>query len=132
MDRREELRKKLRQKINEKKQKQPTRQEIQRIKKDINREYRQVTQDERVTSEMIDLFSQAMKDFPNLNMPNPKIVLDNDAKYKEEYGKYVLNIMQKAREENWNVDIVKSMLNNSYTKYMTHMLNLPELPTFIQ
>lgn len=132
MDRREELRKKLRQKINEKKQKQPTRQEIHKIKKDINREYREVKQDERVTLEMIDLFGQAMKDFPNLNMPNPKVVLDNDMKYKEEYGKYVLNIMQKAREENWNVDLVKSMLNNSYTKYMTHMLNLPGLPTFVQ
>lgn len=130
-DKREELRRKLREKINEKKQKQPSRQEIERMKKDINKEFREVTQDSRVKEEMIALYTDAMREFPKSNMPNPKIVLDNESKYRDEYGKYVLNIMQKAKAESWDINVVKSMLNNSYTKYMTHMLNLPTLPSFV-
>lgn len=132
MDRREELRRKLRQKINDKRQKQPSRQEIQRIKKEINKEYRDVIQDERVTNVMVDLYGDAIRQFPKSNIPNPKVVLDNQEQYKKEYGKYVLNIVQQAKENNLDIEVVKSMLNNSYTRYMTHTLGLPPLPSFIQ
>lgn len=128
---REELRRKLRQKINEKRQKQPSRQEIHRMKKDINKEFKEVMSDPRVTEEMLNLYTDAMREFPKSNMPNPKTVLDDPDKYKQEYGKYVLNIMEQAKKESWGLDVVKSMLSNSYTKYMTHVLELPKIPSFM-
>lgn len=132
MDRREELRQKLRSKINEKRQKQPSKQEIQRIKKDIAKEYNEVMKDDRIKPEMISLYTDAMRAFPKANMPNPKVILDDAEHYKKEYGKYVLNIMTQAKTNGWGVEKIKDMLNNTYTRYMTNVLDLPSLPSFVK
>lgn len=134
MKHREELRQKLRAKINEKSHAHsvPSAREARQIKKEVNKEYNDMKNDPRVTPEMLELYGQALFEYPKSNIPNPKTVLDNPDKYRREYGSFVLNIINQAKEKGWATELVKSMLNNGYTRYITHVLNLPALPSFIQ
>jgi hypothetical protein len=134
MNRREELRKKLHAKIYEKKHGYSgmTQRQAHQIKKDVDKEYNDMKNDARITSEMLTLYTQALVEHPKNNIPNPKTVLDDPVKYKKEYGLFVLNIINQAKEKDWGTELVKSMLNNAYTRYITHTLELPSLPSFIQ
>lgn len=131
MDKREVLRQKLRQKIKEKRINQPTLKEKNKIKKEFKKEYNELTNDPRITQEMLLDYTQALLKFPNINIGTPKMILDDQEKYKKEYSNYVLTIIEKAKENKWNINTIKSMMNNEYTKYLTKILNLPEIPSFL-
>lgn len=134
MDRREVLRQKLRQKIKDKRaqSQQPSLKETNKAKKEYKREVQELDADPRVTPDMISLYREALLAFPESNLSNPKQILDDPSKYKKEYGNYVLEIMKKAKTKGWGVNAIRPLLVNSYTKYMTHMLGLEEVPAFLK
>jgi hypothetical protein len=134
MDRREVLRQKLRQKIKDKRTQSqlPSLKETNKAKKEYKREVQELDADPRITPDMVSLYREALMAFPDNNLSNPKQILDDPSKHKKEYGNYVLAIMKKAKEKSWGVNAIRSLLVNSYTKYMTHMLGLDEVPAFLR
>jgi hypothetical protein len=126
---RELLRQKLREKINNKKsnRNQPNLKQLKKTKE----EYNNLLKDQRVTPEMLNLYTNAFRKYTNNKIPKPNEILDNCEKYKDEYGKYILNIIKNAKEEKLGIAEIKLLLNNEYSEYLTHMLGIPKLPDFL-
>lgn len=126
---RELLRQKLREKINNKKsnRNQPNLKQLKKTKE----EYNNLLKDQRVTPEMLNLYTNAFSKYTNNKIPKPNEILDNCKKYKDEYSKYVLNIIKNAKEEKLGITEIKLLLNNEYSEYLTHMLGIPKIPDFL-
>ena len=127
---RELLKKKLHDKMKQKRisRNTPNAKQIKKIKQD----YTDLLKDKRLTSTMLELYKNALFKYPNNNISKPNEILDNPDKYKKEYGKYVLEIIKKAKEKNLNISAIKSLFDNEYTDYITHILNIPKLPDFLK
>ena len=127
---RELLKKKLHDKMKQKRisRNTPNAKQIKKIKQD----YTDLLKDKRLTSTMLELYKNALFKYPNNNISKPNEILDDPEKYKKEYGKYVLEIIKKAKEKNLNISAIKSLFDNEYTDYITHILNIPKLPDFLK
>ena len=127
---RELLKKKLHDKMKQKKisRTTPNAKQIKKIKEDVG----DMLKDKRLTTTMLELYKNALFKYPNNNISKPNEILDNPNKYKKEYGKYVLEIIKKAKEKNLNISAIKSLFDNEYTEYITHVLNIPKLPDFLK
>lgn len=124
----------LKQKLHDKmKQKQITRirPNSKQIKK-MKEEYSDILKDKRLTPIMLELYKNALFKYPNNNIPKPNEILDNPEKYKKEYGEYVLEIINKSKENKLDISAIKSLFDNEYTEYLTHILNIPKLPNFLK
>jgi len=106
----------------------PNAKQIKKMKEDIS----DLLKDKRLTSTMLELYKNALFKYPNNNISKPNEILDNPDKYKKEYGKYVFEIIKKAKEKNLNISAIKSLFDNEYTEYITHVLNIPKLPDFLK
>jgi hypothetical protein len=124
----------LKQKLHDKmKQKQITRtrpnaKQIKKMKEDCG----DILKDRRLTATMLELYKNALFKYPNNNIPKPNEILDNPEKYKKEYGKYVLEIINKSKENILDKPAIKALFDNEYTEYLTHVLNIPKLPNFLK
>ena len=127
---RELLKKKLHDKMKQKRisRNTPNAKQIKKIKQD----YTDLLKDKRLTSTMLELYKNALFKYPNNNISKPNEILDDPEKYKKEYGKYVLEIIKKAIEKNLYISAIKSLFDNEYTEYITHILNIPKLPDFLK
>jgi hypothetical protein len=127
---REILRQKLHEKMNQKKmiRMKPNAKQIKKMKED----YSDLLKDNRLTPHMLELYRNALFKYPNNNIPKPNEILDDPDKYKKEYGKYVLEIINKAQEKQLGVSAIKLLFNNEYTEYLSHILNIPKLPDFLK
>jgi len=127
---RELLKQKLHDKMKQKKFSRniPNAKQIKKIKEDAC----DILNDKRLTSNMLELYKNALLKYPNNNISKPNEILDNPDKYKKEYGKYVLEIIKKAKEENLNIPAIKLLFDNEYTEYITHLLKIPKLPDFLK
>jgi hypothetical protein len=108
-----------------------TRPNAKQIKK-MKEEYSDILNDKRLTATMLDLYKNALLKYPKNNIPKPNEILDNPEKYKKEYGKYVLEIIKKAKENKLDIVAIKALFDNEYTEYLTHILNIPKLPDFLK
>jgi hypothetical protein len=124
------LKQKLHDKMKQKKlsRNTPNAKQIKKIKEDVN----DILKDKRLTTTMLELYKNALLKYPNNNISKPNEILDNPEKYKKEYGKYVFEIIKKAKEKNLNISDIKSLLDNEYTEYITHILQIPKLPDFLK
>jgi protoporphyrinogen oxidase len=120
---RELLKKKLHDKMKQKRLSRttPNTKQIKKMKEDIN----DLLKDKRLTCTMLELYKNALLKYPNNNISKPNEILDNPDKYKKEYGKYVFEIIKKAKEKNLNISAIKSLFDNEYTEYITNVLNIP-------
>jgi hypothetical protein len=127
---RELLKKKLHDKMKQKRLSRttPNTKQIKKMKEDIN----DLLKDKRLTCTMLELYKNALLKYPNNNISKPNEILDNPDKYKKEYGKYVFEIIKKAKEKNLNISAIKSLFDNEYTEYITNVLNIPKLPDFLK
>lgn len=127
---RELLKQKLHDKMKQKKtlRNTPNAKEIKKMKENVN----DLLKDKRLTNKMLEYYKNALLKYPNNNISKPNEILDNPEKYKKEYGKYVLEIIKKAKEKNLNISAIKSLLDNEYTEYITHVLEIPKLPDFLK
>jgi len=127
---RELLKKKLHDKMKQKKtlRNTPNAKEIKKMKENVS----DLLKDKRLTNKMLEFYKNALLKYPNNNISKPNEILDNPEKYKKEYGKYVLEIIKKAKEKNLNISAIKSLLDNEYTEYITHVLEIPKLPDFLK
>ena len=127
---RELLKKKLHDKMKQKKSSRntPNAKQIKKMKESFS----DLLKDKRLTNTMLEFYKNALLKYPNNNISKPNEILDNPDKYKKEYGKYVLEIIKKAKEENLNVPAIKLLFDNEYTEYITHLLKIPKLPDFLK
>ena len=127
---RELLKKKLHDKMKQKKtlRNTPNAKEIKKMKENVS----DLLKDKRLTNTMLEFYKNALLKYPNNNISKPNEILDNPEKYKKEYGKYVFEIIKKAKEKNLNISAIKSLLDNEYTDYITHILQIPKLPDFLK
>lgn len=132
MDPREVLRQKLQQKIKAKRCNIPSPKDINKLKKEYKKEVNGLKNDSRITEDMLSKYRSAITDFPDTKIGNPKQILDDPEKYKKEYGKYVFEIIKMAKEKKWGITTIKTMLQNSYTSYITYVLGIDNLPEFIK
>jgi len=127
---RELLKQKLHDKMKQKRitRTKPNAKQIKKMKED----YSDILNDKRLTPTMLELYKNALFKYPNNNIPQPNKILDNPEKYKKEYGKYVLEIINKSKENKLNIPAIKALFDNEYTEYLTHILNIPKLPDFLK
>jgi len=127
---RELLRKKLHDKMNQKKflRMKPKNKEINKMKEDHN----ELLKDKRITIHMLELYSSALLKYPNNNIPKPNEILDNVDKYKKVYSNYILEIINESKKYNLGINATKLLFNNEYTSYLTHILNIPKMPNFLK
>ncbi len=127
---RELLKQKLHDKMKQKKisRIKPNAKQIKKLKED----YSDILNDKRLTPYILELYKNVLFKYPNNNISKPNEILDNPEKYKKEYGKYVLEIIKEAKEKNLGIPAIKSLFDNEYTEYLTHILNIPKLPDFLK
>jgi hypothetical protein len=128
---RELLKQKLRESMNKKKltRARPNAKKIKQMKEDYG-DILKDFKDPRITQHMLQLYTKALFKYPNISKPNN--ILDNPEKYKKEYGKYVLEIIKKAKDDKLDIPTIKALFDNEYTEYLTHILNIPKLPDFLK
>jgi hypothetical protein len=116
---REQLKQKLRDKINQNKLKnnKPSVQMKQKLEKDAKREKAIVDNDPRVTDKMKYLFIRALKSYEGIDLANPVEILNNPDKYQLDYYNFSIQLL---KNNNNNNDI----LNNPYCDYMKEVLGL--------
>lgn len=116
---RDQLKQKLRDKINQNKLKnnKPSIQMKQKLEKDAKREKTIVDSDPRVTDKMKYLFIRALKSYEGIDLANPVEILNNPDKYKLDYYNFSIQLL---KNNNNNNDI----LNNPYCDYMKEVLGL--------
>jgi len=127
---RELLKQKLHDRMKQKKMSRvkPKSKEVKKMKE----EYSDLLKDNRLTPCMLELYRNALFKYPNNNIPKPNEILDNPEKHKKEYGKYVLEIINKSKEKQLDISAIKLLFDNEYTEYLTHILNIPKLPDFLK
>jgi hypothetical protein len=127
---REELLYKLNQKIKNKRNNVQTTnpQHMAKLGKEFKKKITEINKDTRITNEMKEKYKLAITKFPNNNIVNPKILLDDSEKYKKEYSKYILSSIKTAKEKKLSMETVNTMIDNEYTQYMCCVLNLPIKP----
>jgi len=68
------------------------------------------------------LYETAVIRLPNVDISNPKDILDNMENEKVKFYKYLLNIIKDVKNDAYNKDM---LLHNAYTDYMSFMTNIP-------
>ena len=107
---REVLRKKLRDKIKNKRAPTTTQRQFLKQQKQENKT---LAKDSRVSKEMINAYFRA-KVTINKDVPNPIEVLDNKSKYVDEVFQHLLNLSQKCPDK----EKLMQVMNNDYINYI--------------
>ena len=107
---REVLRKKLKDKIKNKRAPTTTQRQFLKQQKQENKT---LAKDSRVTKEMINAYFRA-KVTINKDIPNPIEVLDNKSKYVDEVFQHLLNLSQKCPDK----EKLMQVMNNDYINYI--------------
>ena len=119
------LKQKLYNKIKEKK---ASTKNLQKIKDDYQKEAEELG----ISMAMLNKYKEAITAYRTTIIGNPIQILSDVTKYKEEYNNYVKIVIKESQENNLGIESMKKMLSNSYTNYMTCILGLPLLPSFIK
>jgi len=104
------LRKKLRDKIKDKRTPNITQKQFLKQQK---KENKTLAKDPRITKEMINSYFRA-KITINKDVPNPVDVLDNKSKYVDEVFQHLLNLSQKCQDK----EKLMQVMNNDYINYI--------------
>ena len=123
---REELRQKLRNKINksrnERKSKRGKDENI--IKTEMN--------DSRITEIMINSYNELRSNFPNLNIKTPSQLLDNLEETTNEFKLYIMEMLKLGKTNNIEPDQLKNSLDNLYTRYIISVCGIQIVPEKLQ
>jgi hypothetical protein len=116
---RDQLKQKLREKINKSKEitNKPSAQMKQKLEKDAKKEKKEVDNDPRVTLVMKNYFIKALQSYPGLDLANPVEILNNPDEYKLEYYNFATDLLKKSNND-------PSVLNNPYCDYLKEILGL--------
>ena len=107
---REQLRQKLKSKINNKRNAGISQRQFLKQQKQENKA---LSKDERVSKEMINAYARAKMTI-NKNIPNPIEVLDNKSKYVDEVFQHLLNLSQKCPTK----EKLMEVMDNDYINYI--------------
>jgi hypothetical protein len=116
---RDELKQRLKDKINQNKQinNRPSERMKQKLEKDAKKEKKEVDNDPRVTHNMKYFFIKALKSYEGLDLANPVEILNNPDKYKLDYYNFSIELLKNNNND-------PSILNNPYCDYMKEVLGL--------
>ena len=78
----------------------------------IKKQYKSLIKEKKIPKNLVDMFYQAKADKPNLKIPSPEEILKNKDFYTGEFKNF------KNTFKNLDKDFVKSLQDDSYTKYM--------------
>lgn len=123
---REELRAKLRQKIGVKRAfRDGSAKKGLDEAKDI---LRRMDRDTRVSTDMVQMYRRAIEEFPTNDIPSPMDILDDPQRFKAEHEAFLHSLMTKCKAGQLEASEVKTLMDNAYHRYMTHVLGVPLLP----
>jgi hypothetical protein len=116
---RDELKKKLRDKIalNKQQNNKPSQQMKNKLEKDAKKEKKEVDNDPRVTFKMKHLFINALRSYPGMDLANPHEILERKEEYTLDYYNFCIKLL---KDNNNDQDILK----NPYCEYMKEVLEL--------
>jgi hypothetical protein len=116
---RNELKEKLKQKINQLKNEKnrPSEQLKKKLEKDAKQEKKEVDNDPRVTDNMKRLFLHALRTYQGMDLANPHEILNSKEKYTLEYYNFSIQLLKENNNNN-------ELLNNPYCNYMKEVLGL--------
>jgi hypothetical protein len=80
--------------------------------------------DLRVTEKMSELYKEALVETESTLIKNPHYILDHMEKMKKKFYEYLINILE---DKQMNGIKKKVMLENNYTKYMSHITGIDVL-----
>ena len=118
----EELKKKLRDKIRNAKNNRTAK----AVKEHI--EEKEFNSDSRITEEMKILFKSIKNDYPTLDIKSPSHLLNDITSATENFKAYIMQMLEIGKANNILPDELKYTLNNVYTKYMITVCGLEIVP----
>jgi len=83
-----------------------------------------------ITEEIKKKYTLAKDEYPESNISDPITILKNKDKYIKEYNSYILTVIETAKDKQYGMSQLNLLLDNSYTRYMTMLLELPKVPEF--
>lgn len=85
-----------------------------------------------ISDELIRRYTFAKEEFEDISITNPITILKDKEKYISEYNKYILTVIEAAKEKGYGLSKIHLLLDNSYTRYMTKILELPPIPEWFR
>jgi hypothetical protein len=80
--------------------------------------------DDRITSQMIQLYNKSCSDFKNVIIYDPIYILDHIDECKLFYINYNKNLLNNINIDNIDIVNFNKLINSSYSEYMNLMLNI--------
>jgi len=99
-----------------------------KIQKDVKKQMKQMKEDPRITDEMIELHKKCMKELPNIEIPSPLELLNNQTLAKERFEAYINNLIKICMDKNLSKTKFIEMLNSTYTTYNIKIFGLDIVP----
>lgn len=119
----EELKKKLRDKIRNAKNNRTSK----AVKEQIQE--KEFNSDSRITEDMKVLYNKIKTDYPTLDIKPPNYLLNNVADAIDSFKMYIMHMLEVGKANNILPDELKYTLqNNIYTKYMTTVCGIEIVP----
>ena len=117
---REELRTKLREKINTKKEVRSV--HSHQLMKEQTEEVKQMMKHPNMNNNILKLYGNAITYNPIKTLPKPTDIFENKDKFKAEYYQYILSLLKQVKEQNLDITHLDKLLDNPYSKYMSTCL----------
>lgn len=131
----QELRMKLRNKINSFKNHMPgnmqivTEKEYKKIMQETRREMKKLQEDERVTPKMMVLYEMVKSEFTQVNIPTPVEMLNNPEETRQKLKEYFSTLIEQCKKNNVSREsFIENYLNSNYTKYHIEVLGIDIIP----
>ena len=95
-------------------------------KKQINNqaeELKNMMKHPKMTQQILELYAKAIAIDMTKTLPTPIDILNNTIIYKKLYYQYILELLNKIKEEKLNITHLDKLLDNPYSHYMSKCLD---------
>ena len=82
----------------------------------------------KMTQQILELYAKAAGADLTKTLPTPIEIFDNPDKYKKLYYQYILELLNKIKEDNLDISYLDKLLDNPYGYYITKCLDCPLNP----
>ncbi len=82
----------------------------------------------KMTQQILELYAKALVADMTKTLPTPPEIFDNTDKYKKQYYQYILEILNKIKEEKLNISHLNKLLDNPYGHYISKCIDCPLNP----
>ena len=82
----------------------------------------------KMTQQILELYGKAVASDLAKTLPTPVEIFDNTEQYKKQYYQYILELLNKIKQEKLNISNLDKLLDNPYGHYMSKCLDCPLNP----